>query len=290
MRWLGLLFLVIPLAGFTTMASGADRKASFVIQSGTQFRDCHDCPLMVVIPAGTYQMGSQRGERGRSPDEGPVHPVTFKQPFAIGVYEITFAEWDACVSDGVCVHSPDDNREGRGDRPVINVNMADVGEFLQWLSAKTGHEYRLPSEAEWEYAARAGTETPRYWRPRQPACAFGNMYDVSGSRTHKFEWLSFDCIDAYGGTAPVGRFLANQFGLFDMLGNVWEWVADCWHETYVGAPDDGTVRQGGDCRRNVIRGGSWKNVAWATRSAFRGWTEANARATHLGFRVARFSQ
>lgn len=300
MRRLRLLLLAGILVGTGLPASAADRPADvqstdsrstlFQIETGSQFRDCTDCPLMAVIPAGSYKMGSPPGERGRAPDEGPVHTVTFDRPFAIGVYEVTFANWRACINDGGCSHFPGDEGWGRGERPVVNVNISDMGEYVRWLRDETGLDYRLPSEAEWEYAARAGTTTPRYWRSRQAPCAFANTYDVSGKRTHGLDWQGFTCIDAYGSTAPVGRFLPNDFGLYDTLGNVWEMVADCWHNSYAGAPTDGSVWQGGDCRRYILRGGSWKNVSWATRSAFRGWQGADTRVSHVGFRVARFSR
>ena len=263
---------------------------SFSIAPGARFRDCEKCPEMIVLPPGQFRMGSPEGERGRSSDEGPVHEVTLERPFAIGRYEITIAEWQACVDANACGAIPDDRRGGGNNRPVTNVSWRDAQQYTQWLSTLTGKQYRLPSESEWEYAARSGTDTPHYWAEHRAACPFANVYDISGQRVHQFDWLHFECIDANPTTAPVGKYLANNFGLHDMLGNVWEWVEDCWNDSYAGAPADGQPRLKGDCKRHVVRGGSWKNVSWATRSAFRGWQGENDKTDANGFRVARFSQ
>lgn len=266
----------------------------FRIRPGARFRDCADCPDMVVIPDGKFIMGTPLDELGRSSDEGPMHEVTFDRPFAIGLYEVTFAEWDACTAAHACGNLPEDGNWGRGRRPVINVSWHDAQEYVRWLRSKTGEDYRLPSEAEWEYAARAGTITPRFWEEREIACAFANVYDASGQRVHRYEWENFSCIDAQQSTAPVGAFLPNKFGLYDMLGNVWEWTADCWIPDYENAPEDGRARDkdftGADCRRHVTRGGSWQNVAWATRSGYRNWQGSEMRSKQIGFRIARFSR
>lgn len=262
----------------------------FGISPGTRFQDCVQCPEMVVIPPGSFQMGSPEDERGRSNDEGPVHEVTFRRPFAIGRYEVTIAQWQACVDARACVPLSDDRRGGGPDRPVVNVSWKDTQEYVRWLSRISGKIYRLPSEAEWEYAARGGTSTPRYWAERAVACAFANVYDISGQRVHQFEWPHFTCIDANSSTATVGNYVPNNYGLHDMLGNVWEWVQDCWNDSYANAPVNGRPNLQGDCGRRVVRGGSWKNVAWATRSAFRGWQDLNDRIDANGFRVARFGR
>ena len=240
---------------------------------GKKFQDCARCPEMVVVPDGSFLMGSPSDEAGRSDDEGPVHRVTIARPFAVGVYEVTFAEWGACVSGGGCDgFRPDDRGWGRGRRPVINVSWDDAQAYVRWLSRKTGEEYRLLSEAEWEYVARAGTRT-RYW--------WGD----------KIGWKRASCSgcwDRWGGrqTAPVGSFSANAFGLHDVHGNVNEWVEDCWNESYRGAPSDGSAWESGDCSRRVLRGGHWSSLPGFLRSAVRG-PRTILWFNDPGFRVAR---
>ena len=199
---------------------------------GDSFKDCADCPEMVIVPAGEVIMGSPTDEADRSNSEGPQHKVSIGRPLAIGKYEVTFAEWDTCTSDGGCSYKPRDPGWGRGRRPVINVSWDDVtGEFLPWLSKKTGQTYRLLTEAEWEYAARAGTATP-----------------FSTGAIITTDQANFDGTVTYGGSAKgqyrqrtleVGSFPANAFGLHDMHGNAWEWVADCFAKNYDDAPADG---------------------------------------------------
>ena len=209
---------------------------------GEVFRDCPECPELVVVPPGSFEMGSPSGEANRDDDEGPVHRVTFERPFAVGVYEVTFGEWDACVSGGGCGgYRPDDEGWGRGNRPVVNVSWDDVKAYVDWLTGKTGEEYRLLSEAEWEYVARAGTRTAYWW---------GDDFGQNRANCH-------GCGDSYRPTAPVGSFSANPFGLHDVHGNVWEWVEDCWNDSYDGAPSDGSAWESGNCERRVLRGGSW---------------------------------
>ena len=250
---------------------------------GERFRDCDGtwCPEMVVVPAGSFLMGSPSSEWGRDDDEGPVHRVRIAKPFAVGVYEVTFAEWHACVSDGGCKgHRPDDKGWGRGRRPVINVSWNDAQLYVSWLSRKTGEPYRLLSESEWEYAARAGTRGPFH---------FGTKILVSQA--------NYDGRYTYGSgrkggyrrrTVPVGSFPSNEFGLHDVHGNVREWVEDCWHGDYQGAPADGSAwTSGGDCGRRALRGGSWISAPGFLRSAFR-FRSASGIRDHLnGFRVAR---
>jgi len=234
-----------------------------------KFIGCDVCPEMVVVPAGSFMMGSPSSEAGRDDDEDPVHRVTIAYSFAVGVFEVSFAQWDACVSDGGCNgYSPDDAGWGRGNRPVINVSWEDAQSYLKWLSAKTGKSYRLLSESEWEYAARAGTTT---------AYHFGGS--IASSQAN------------YGGnigkTAPVGSYPPNAFDLHDVHGNVLEWVQDCYNVNYTGAPVDGSAWQSGDCSRRVLRGGSWLNEPRFLRSALRGWITAGGRNSYFGFRVAR---
>ena len=248
--------------------AAADRLAP-----GMVFRDCEACPLMMVLPAGTFMMGSEERD---NENERPQHQVTFEKPFAVGVTEVTFAEWNACVrADGGCVEA-NDGGWGQGQKPVINVSWDDVQKYVTWLSGEAGHEYRLLTESEWEYAARAGTTTQWYWGDdEEPWCRYANggteCDGVSGDR----------------GTAPVRSYRPNQFGLHDMSGNVWEWVEDCYMENYENAPLDGSAREEiPDCHR-VLRGGSWANSPRNLRSASRNWNSTGARTQYAGFRVSR---
>ncbi len=257
-------------------------------EEGKKFRDCEDCPELVVVPSGSYEMGSPSWEEGRYDTEGPVHRVVISEPFAVGVYEVTFREWDACRGAGGCSHSPDDPGWGRGDHPVIDVSWEDAKAYVRWLSVETGAEYRLLSESEWEYAARGGMDTSRYWgRSESGQCKHANGADRSAKAVYD-DWLVAACDDGHVHTSPAGSFRANRYGLYDVLGNVWEWVEDCWHDSYRGAPSDGRAwTTGGDCARRVLRGGSWYLKPWSLRSANRGWDESGLRDILVGFRVAR---
>ena len=251
--------------------AGSAQAASWT--AGHKFRDCPECPEMVVVPAGSFEMGSSSGEEYRDDNEGPVHRVTFERPFAVGVYEVTFGEWDACVSGGGCGgYRPEDEGWGRGNRPVVNVSWEDAQAYIEWLSRKTGEGYRLLSESEWEYVTRAGMRTAYWWGD-----------DIGRNRANCDSY----CGDSYSYTAPVGSFSANAFGLYDVHGNVWEWVEDCWNESYRGAPSDGSVWESGDCERRVLRGGSWSYIPRDLRSADRSGLTAGFRDLNVGFRVAR---
>ena len=243
-------------------------------QAGTVFRDCPECPEMVVVSAGEFMMGSPPSEQDRRDDEGPLHRVRIAEPFAAGVHEVTFDEWDACVGGGGCGgYRPGDEGWGRGGRPVINVSWEDARAYVDWLSRRTGEEYRLLSEAEWEYAARAGTTTRYHWGD-----------DIGRNRVN-----CVDCGSRWDGgrTAPVGSFAANAFGLHDMHGNVWEWVEDCWNRSYAGAPSDGSSWESGECGLRVLRGGSWSSNPRNLRAANRNWSGTGVRGYFVGFRVAR---
>ena len=241
---------------------------------GHRFRDCEGCPELVVVPSGSFLMGSPPGEQGRFDNEGPVHRVTIGEPIAVGVYEVTFSEWNACRRGGGCAHNPDDEGWGRGNHPVIDVSWADAQEYVGWLSKETGERYRLLSESEWEYVARAGTETRYHWgdavgRNRANCAGCGSRWDDEQ-------------------TSPVGSFSSNAFGVHDVHGNVREWVEDCEHRHYAGAPTDGSARtRGGDCSRRVLRGGSWDNDPGFVRSAYRIRSPSGFRYDDVGFRVAR---
>ena len=265
------------------LAAAAERR-----RPGREFRDCGTCPEMVVVPSGSYTMGSPASEAGRGDDEGPRHRVTIGYTLAVGVYEVTFAEWDACVGAGGCGgYRPGDEGWGRGSRPVIRVSWEDAREYVRWLSRETGQEYRLLSEAEWEYVARAGTTAARYWGESESGqCRYGNGADAAALQENP-EWTTVSCNDGYAETAPVGVYEANAFGLHDVLGNVWEWTQDCRNASYSGAPPDGSAWMSGDCSLRVLRGGSWGFAPWDLRSAVRGWRSAGDRISSFGFRVAR---
>lgn len=267
--WLGSVLVVTYLLVILALASTAQADE---MTPGSVFRDCDQCPEMVVIPAGSYQMGDVSG-RGFFSSEYPVHRVTIEYPFAVGKYEVTFDEWDACVAAGGCSHQPNDEGWGRGTRPVIDVSWEDAQEYVTWLSGETGKPYRLLSEAEWEYVARAGTTT-RYWWGNKIGTNNANC-DGCGS-----QWDDKS-------TAPVGSFTANAFGVFDTAGNVWEWVKDCWNDDYKGAPTDGRAWTSGDCTRRVWRGGSWDLFPENVRPAFRFRYYPGDRFNYHGFRIAR---
>ena len=261
-------------------ASAGDRTAYYGFRvarselDGLPFRDCPHCPEMVVVPSGDFMMGSPRSDGDWQDDEEPQHRVTIGSTFAVGVYEVTFAEWDACVSRGGCGgYRPYDEGWGRSRRPVVNVSWNDAQSYVAWLSRETGESYRLLSESEWEYVARAGTKT-RYWwgddigRNRASCESCGSGWDEES-------------------TAPKGSFAANGFGLHDVHGNVWEWVQDCRNESYDGAPDDGSSWDNGDCSERVLRGGSWDDHPVDLRAAARYADVTGNRDDYAGFRVAR---
>ena len=223
------------------------------------------------IPAGSFRMGDISG--GGDSDEKPVHRVRVKA-FLLGKTEVTFTQWDACVAAGGCSHKPDDNGWGRGNRPVMRVSWKDITEqYIPWLNKTTGKSYRLPTEAEWEYAARAGSESKYSWgnsigRNKANCDGCGSRWDDSK-------------------TAPVASFAANAFGLYDMHGNVWEWTQDCWNGSYRGAPTDGSAWLSGTCFLRVLRSGSWINRPSYLRSANRNNNTTGNRDYDYGFRLAR---
>ncbi len=255
---------------------------------GRVFRDCARCPEMVIVPSGSYRMGSPVSEVDRDENEGPPQEVRIDYRFAVGLYEVTFAEWDACTNAGGCNgYKPEDEGWGRGNRPVINVSWLDAQEYIKWLSEETGHAYRMLSESEWEYVARAGTATARYWgESSEDQCGYANGADEEAQQ-YNSSWVVASCDDKAYRTSPVGSYVSNEFGLHDVLGNVWEWVADCWNGSYSGAPVDGGTRESGDCSKRVLRGGSWFNGPGFLRSALRYRNSAGYRSNLSGFRVAR---
>ncbi len=248
-------------------------------------RDCDDCPQMVLLPAGSFLMGSPPDENGRSEEEGPRHRVHLAHPFAIGRYEITRGEWDRFIA---ATHYPSSGCNAEAE-PVACVTWQDAWAYTLWLKAKTGKPYRLPTEAEWEYATRAGTTTARFWGddPDQ-ACRFANVRDRAWL-TRNVDPLNavHECDDGYVGVSPAGHYAPNPFGLYDTIGNVWEWVQDCWHPGYAGAPADGRAWEEPDCAARVLRGGATGGIPKYARSALRSSDAPDFVATRYGFRVAR---
>lgn len=273
-----LLVLLLPYA------AAAQKRAEGADGPGRIVRDCPACPEMVMLPAGEFMMGSPETEKGRNKDEGPQRKVTIPKPFAVGKFEVTFAQWDACVAESGCTHKPGDESWGRGRRPVINVSWGDAKQFVAWLSKKTGKPYRLLTEAEWEYAARGVTKAS------EPHAPFAT------GATINYKQANYDANFTYGKgpqgvyrqkTLDVGSLPRNAFGLHDMHGNVWEWVEDCYKDSYAGAPMDGSAVTSGDCALRVLRGGSWNYYPRLLRSAYRYATAGGIRVENAGFRVAR---
>ena len=253
---------------------------------GTVFRDRladgSEGPAMVVIRAGRFRMGDIQG--GGESDEQPVHEVSVNQ-FAMGRYEVTFAEYDK-FSDATGRKKPDDRGWGRGNRPVVNVSWGDATAYTNWLSQQTGHTYRLPTEAQWEYAARAGTTTSRYWgNDPNDACRYANVHDNTSKKKNGYSWTHHNCTDGYAKTAPVGSFKSNAFALFDMLGNVREWTCSEFQAPYAGKEQ--RCANGGS--RLAFRGGSWNYEPRNVRAAYRYGNSVDTRGDFVGFRLARSS-
>jgi formylglycine-generating enzyme required for sulfatase activity len=248
-------------------------EAERALKPLASFRECaKNCPEMIVVPAGEFMMGSPANERVPLGNEGPQHKVTIAKPFAVSKFAVTFDEWDACVVLGGCSQASDSGF-GRGKRPVINVNWDDAQQYVAWLSRMTGRPYRLLTEAEWEYAARAGSATAYFWGDE---IGVGNANCKGcGNQGENRE------------TSPVGLFKPNAFGLYDMHGNVWQWVEDCYHGDYEEAPADGSAWTSGDCSIHVVRGGAWNLEPQFVRSAFRVRFTTVGRDFNLGFRVGR---
>ncbi|MGB0682711.1 MAG: formylglycine-generating enzyme family protein [Magnetovibrionaceae bacterium] len=264
-----LLAGAVVLAGLLGVPHAAPVLAQGLPPAFSEFKDCPDCPTMVMLPAGVFVMG----ENGRNQQEMPAHPVTIPKPFAVGKFEVTFDQWDACHAAGGCRIKPHDHKWGRGSRPVINITWDEAQEYVRWLSRETGANYRLLSDAEWEYAARAGTTTAFFWGD-DPGANQANCRDCKSPWSKK-------------GSGPVGSFEPNPWGLYDMHGNVWEWIEDCWNPNHIGAPRDGSARETGDCRQKVIRSGSWYYFSRNARSAWRFKNDGRVKSYNIGLRVAR---
>lgn len=291
------------------VAAAAPRAA----ESTAPFQDCPDCPAMVRVPAGTFTIGTPTaaGADAATRAESQAMIVRFARPFALGRTEVTRREFAAFVtdteyeskancrtwSDTLGRYADDRSRtwqnpgrpaELRDELPVTCVSWSDALAYVKWLARKTGKPYRLPSESEWEYAARAGSTATRPWGDAAAdACTYANVYDAAAQRTYAFGWDAAPCDDGFADVAPVASVKPNAFGLHDMLGNVAEWVEDCATDSYVGRPRDGRAWVWiGGCQRRIQRGGSWLSPPERTRSAFRSDGAIEDRADYVGFRVA----
>jgi len=252
-----------------TVTAFHQAQAEDKFTSPSLFQDCATCPKMIVLPAGSFIMGDNQGAKY----ERPAHKVTIEKSFALGQYEITFTQWEACAQEQACKAAPDDHGWGKGSNPIINLTYGDINDYVIWLSKKTKQKYRLPSEAEWEYAARAGT-TSAYW--------WGDEVGENNANCRR-------CASKWSGkgSAPVGSFKANPWGFYDMNGNAWEWIADCWTPNYTNAPNTSTARTDGNCKEPVTRGGSWYYFPKLSRSAYRYKNPVNVFSYNISFRVAR---
>jgi formylglycine-generating enzyme required for sulfatase activity len=314
-RWRPFLIALLAMLGLAGAAAAQT--------PGQAFRDCPNCPDMVWVPAGGFTMGVSAADEARQGVAAavlgralPLHKVTFSAPFAVGKYPVTRAQFRAFVdesgyktkddcytyhmADGHSVYEDAPGYSWRepgipqtDDHPVICVDWNDAQAYAGWLSRKTGKTYRLLSEAEYEYAARARTDTLFYWGDdRDQSCAFANLADLAQGRSlgggapMSREYRA-QCDDGYALTSPVGHYKPNAFGLYDMLGNVWEWVADCWNPTYQGAPADGSAWTAGDCDEHGTRGGSYGNTIWFAHAGARAFKDYDYRGHSFGFRVAR---
>ena len=285
-RWMAIAAAFVLLAGFggwQYLEAGAERERKRPVEPTEMLR----------IEPGRFLMGAADDDGESTGHDKPQHAVVIAKPFLLSKYEVTFTEFDK-FAFATGRRLPADSGFGGDRRPVINVSWDDAVAYAEWLSKATGKRYRLPTEAEWEYAARAGSTAPRYWgKEANDACQYANVFDSGSEAEVKLRfnpnWASHDCDDGYAFTAPVGRFQPNAWGLHDMLGNVFEWTQDCWHESYAGAPTDGSAwlsASGGNCALRVLRGGAWNSDPAAARSAFRSRNSTVGRNSSVGFRLA----
>lgn len=290
------------LAACATPALHIHGQWSPRLEPGAVFRDCADCPEMVVVPAGRFVIGSPDSEAGRFRQEGPQRDVRIGQAFALGRTEITRAQWARFVADSGYETQPgcfvwngdrtvlDTTADWRNPgfaqderHPAVCISWNDAQAYVAWLSRRTGKTYRLPSEEEWEYAARAGTTSSRHWGDSPAlACEFANVSDRTGAKAQP-AWVAHPCEDGYVFTAPAGSLRANRFGLYDTTGNVWEWTAGCWTEI----PDASTGGISSNCNPRVLRGGSWFSMPAFARSAARHRLDTGLRFSETGFRLLR---
>jgi formylglycine-generating enzyme len=303
----GVLVLAIGFWLFTRHSAVTPQvpvaAALTVAEAGTVLHDCPSCPDLTVVPAGRFKQGAARADSGPG-FERPQHWVIIGRPFAMSTNAITVDQFDAFIAasgrdmegcetyDGEWKARPKGSWKNpgftqSGTHPVTCVSWNDAKAYAEWLSAKAGHEYRLPSASEWEFAARAGREESRPWSADgSSACANANLADKSALRAYP-GWTAVNCDDGYVYTAPVGSFKANAFGLNDMLGNVFQWTEDCWHADYVGAPIDGSARTDGECSEHELRGGSWFSNPGYVRADYRNDFAADYRTSSVGIRLVR---
>lgn len=303
------LFLLAALALPSAVSGQSDERMS----PGDVLKDCEDCPELVVIPGGSFMMGTTISDRevDLSRGEGPQVKVTLDYMFAAGRFEVTHGQFKAFVEatgyqvkdecrvwDDKIGFNDDPNanwqerrqpKRVKDEHPVGCVSWNDAKAYAGWLTQISGKRYRLLSEAEWEYAARAGTTTSRFWgNSSGEACAWANTFDLDGAEEYPFPWFPATCRDGYADLAPVGQFKPNAFGLYDMIGNVWEWTEDCWAATHVGRPRDGSAwKWAPGCDMHTTRGGGWLSAPERNRIAWPGRDPVEKRNTQFGFRVAR---
>ncbi len=311
-------FIRLPVLLAFTLAAGCSAGNT---PSTNELRDCPDCPVMVTLPAGSFLMGTAVADRLTDPrtgkpatNDGPQHTVNIQNEFAIGKYEVTVAEFRQFIAatgyatvDRCMEFSKPDSFEIRKDirwdkpgfdqsesAPVGCVSFFDAEAYANWLSTKTGQRYRLPTEAEWEYAARAGSTTSYFWgSDNAESCTYANVrsegtWAISKRQSASDRDDGFPCDDGATQPSPTGRYAPNNFGLYDMQGNNWEWVADCNHKSYEGAPDDGSAwLDEKACRFGVIRGGSYLNRVERSSATVRAGRPRSGGATNMGFRIAR---
>lgn len=316
--WFAARVAALALLGLTSLAEGAG-SSSRAPRPGEVFRDCGDCPEMIVLPAGRFLMGSTVKETTDEQAypmvaawEKPQVEVKVARPVAIGRFEVSRAEFARFVaetqhatSDTCYAYDPRTNKwsmtQGLDWRnpgftqtdadPVVCVNVPDGQAYAAWLARKTGRPYRLISEAEWEYAARAGTTDVRPWPGgREATCRYANVSDNTRVRAHdklkRDPTTAFDCDDGYVHTSPGNAFPPNPLGVSDLLGNTWSWTADCFNDSHGGRPVDARARTDGDCKNYMIKGGSWAANTADLRPAQRGRDPVGYRATYIGLRVA----
>jgi formylglycine-generating enzyme required for sulfatase activity len=309
-RMIGLISAVLGLAAiawFYARHAPMPTKAALPPAApipGTVIRDCPTCAAMIVLPAARFKQGFAATDRGSVSYEKPEHWVNIIRPFALSTDLVTVEEYRRFIDatgrgmqgcdtyDGSWKYRPENNWQNpgfaqSGSHPVTCVSWNDAVAYAQWLSAKTGHRYRLPSASEWEYAARAGGETVYPWAANgSNACAYANVADASAARQYP-GWVAFACDDGYANTSPVGSFKANPLGLNDMLGNVFQWTLDCWQADYRGAPVDGSARTDGDCSERELRGGSWFTSPSYVRANYRNHFASDYRTSSIGVRLVR---
>lgn len=284
----------MPSVAFTTSVVEIKEDA---YPPGTRLRDCRDagCPWLVVVPAGEFVMGSPEGEEGHQSDERPRHRVRLSELFAVMESEVTRGQFGQFVKEvgykqqgGGCAWDKP-GFDQTDDHPVVCVDWNGARAFAVWLSKRTGQAYRLLTEAEWEYAARAGSSGRYHFGDKSAElCRYANVADQSAKKVYP-SFTTADCDDGYVHTAPVKHYQPNAFGLYDMHGNAREWVQDCWHDTYKGAPAEGSESWETNCSedRRVLRGGGWYGQPVIARSAFRIRNSPNSRINYTGFRLAR---